>query len=154
MGCHPFSGGSSRPRDQTHISCVSCIAGRFFYLLSHLGSPYVGTGVIIHIMPLRKHCSEILVNLPKVIQLENCLHSDSGLCEPPDPCSFPYLMLRTTYDPGVNRPPLKSPSVGTLQALDPSSDPPKPYRPLRAMGRAFSSLPGRGPRCCVLSCLS
>ena len=26
----PFSRGSSRPRDQTHISCVSCIAGRFF----------------------------------------------------------------------------------------------------------------------------
>ena len=26
----PFSVGSSWPRDQTHISCVSCIAGRFF----------------------------------------------------------------------------------------------------------------------------
>ena len=25
----PFSRGSSRPRDRTHISCMSCIAGRF-----------------------------------------------------------------------------------------------------------------------------
>ena len=25
-----FSRGSSQPRDQTHICCVSCIAGRFF----------------------------------------------------------------------------------------------------------------------------
>ena len=27
-----FFRGSSRPTDQTHISCVSCIEGRFFYL--------------------------------------------------------------------------------------------------------------------------
>ena len=26
----PSSRGSSQPRDQTHISCISCIAGRFF----------------------------------------------------------------------------------------------------------------------------
>ena len=26
----PSSRGSSRPRDQTHVSCVSCIAGWFF----------------------------------------------------------------------------------------------------------------------------
>ena len=26
----PSSRGSSRPRDQTHISCCPCIAGRFF----------------------------------------------------------------------------------------------------------------------------
>ena len=25
-----FSRGSSQPRDRTHVSCVSCIAGRFF----------------------------------------------------------------------------------------------------------------------------
>ena len=25
----PFSRGSSRPRDPTHVSCVSCIVGRF-----------------------------------------------------------------------------------------------------------------------------
>ena len=33
----PFSGGSSRPRDQTHISCVSCIDRWILYPLSHLG---------------------------------------------------------------------------------------------------------------------
>ena len=36
----PFSRGSSQPKDQTHVSCGSCIAGRFFFLpLSHQGSP-------------------------------------------------------------------------------------------------------------------
>ena len=37
MGCHfllqgtpPSAGISSQPRDQTRVSCVSCIAGRFF----------------------------------------------------------------------------------------------------------------------------
>ena len=31
----PFSRGSSWAMDQTHISCVSCIAGEFFTHLSH-----------------------------------------------------------------------------------------------------------------------
>ena len=31
----PSCRGSSRPRDQTHISCLSCLAGRLFLLLSH-----------------------------------------------------------------------------------------------------------------------
>ena len=40
-----FSRGSSRPRDQTHISCVSCIGRQtFFYHLHHLGSPSVFIG--------------------------------------------------------------------------------------------------------------
>ena len=40
-----FSRGSSRPRDQTHISCVSCIGRQtFFYHLHHLGSPGVFIG--------------------------------------------------------------------------------------------------------------
>ena len=30
---------SYQPRDQTHISCISCIAGKFFPTLSHWGSP-------------------------------------------------------------------------------------------------------------------
>ena len=33
-----FSRGSSRPRDRTHISCVSALAGRFF-TTAPLGSP-------------------------------------------------------------------------------------------------------------------
>ena len=33
------SKGSSRPRDRTHISCISYTAGGFLYLLSHQGSP-------------------------------------------------------------------------------------------------------------------
>ena len=34
----PFSRGSSRPRDRTHISCVSALAGRVF-TTAPLGSP-------------------------------------------------------------------------------------------------------------------
>ena len=34
----PFSKGSSGPRDWTHASCVSCIAGRFFSQVSHQGN--------------------------------------------------------------------------------------------------------------------
>ena len=37
VGCHFLLQGSSKPRDQTHISCI---AGTFFFLpLSHQGSP-------------------------------------------------------------------------------------------------------------------
>ena len=32
--------GSAQPRDQTCISCVSCISGRSFYPLNHTESPY------------------------------------------------------------------------------------------------------------------
>ena len=32
----PSFRGSSRPRDQTHSSCVSCIGRHFLYHLSHL----------------------------------------------------------------------------------------------------------------------
>ena len=40
----PFSGRSYWPRDWM---CISCIAGRFFYSLSHQGSP-----ILLHILPL------------------------------------------------------------------------------------------------------
>ena len=30
IGCHALLQGSSQPREQTHDSCISCIAGRFF----------------------------------------------------------------------------------------------------------------------------
>ena len=35
----PSSRGSSRPRDQTHLSYVSCIGKRVLYHQHHLGSP-------------------------------------------------------------------------------------------------------------------
>ena len=34
------SGGSFRPRDQTHVSCISCTGRWILYLQRHLGSPY------------------------------------------------------------------------------------------------------------------
>ena len=30
VGCHALLQGSSRPRDQTHVSCISCLASGFF----------------------------------------------------------------------------------------------------------------------------
>ena len=33
----PFSRGSSQPRDQTRVSCVSCIGRQILYPLSYLG---------------------------------------------------------------------------------------------------------------------
>ena len=32
-----FSRGSSRPRDRTHVSCISCIGRQILYYLSHRG---------------------------------------------------------------------------------------------------------------------
>ena len=34
----PFSRGSSQPRDQTHVSCISCIGGWVLYHQGHLGN--------------------------------------------------------------------------------------------------------------------
>ena len=30
VGCHALLRGSSRPKDRTWVSCITCIAGRFF----------------------------------------------------------------------------------------------------------------------------
>ena len=40
-----LSGGSSRPRDQTHVSYVSCIDRRVLYHQCHLGSPGISLPV-------------------------------------------------------------------------------------------------------------
>ena len=51
-----LSRGSSWPRDRTQVSCVPCIAGRFFYLLSHRGSPCFSlTGNNIEIISCRQN---------------------------------------------------------------------------------------------------
>ena len=42
-----FSKGSSWPRDQTHISCVSCIGRWIVYLLTHEGSPCYNNIIIV-----------------------------------------------------------------------------------------------------------
>ena len=34
----PSSSGSSRPRDPTHLSCISCIGRQVLYQLSHWGN--------------------------------------------------------------------------------------------------------------------
>ena len=41
-----FSRGSSRPRDQTVVSCISCIAGRFF-TPEPQGKPYQGSNLCL-----------------------------------------------------------------------------------------------------------
>ena len=37
----PFSRGSSRPRDRTHVSCISCVDSQVLYQLSYQGSLYI-----------------------------------------------------------------------------------------------------------------
>ena len=49
-----FSRGSSWPRDQTHISCISYIGRWILYQLNHLGSP-----PYVQISPLNKDKSPI-----------------------------------------------------------------------------------------------
>ena len=43
----PFSRGSSRPRDGTRVSCVSCICRWILYRLSYQGSPQMHTRVYV-----------------------------------------------------------------------------------------------------------
>ena len=50
--------GSSRPRNQTSISCISCITGGFFNPLSHQGSPWAGGDVYA--------CSDLCADVQKV----------------------------------------------------------------------------------------
>ena len=50
--------GPSRPRNQTRISCISCIAGGFFNPLSHLGSPWAGGDVYA--------CSDLCADVQEV----------------------------------------------------------------------------------------
>ena len=40
VGCHFLLCGSSQPRDQTHISCISCTGKQILYHQCHLGSPF------------------------------------------------------------------------------------------------------------------
>ena len=40
----PSFRGSPRPRDQTHVSCVSCIGRWVLYHSCHLGSPHMVIG--------------------------------------------------------------------------------------------------------------
>ena len=42
-----YSRGSSQPRDQTHISCVSCIGRQILYPLCHVGSIVHGLPVLV-----------------------------------------------------------------------------------------------------------
>ena len=46
----PSSRGSSRPRDQTRVSYVSCISRQVLYHRHNLGSPHLG--VIVHLINL------------------------------------------------------------------------------------------------------
>ena len=39
-----YSGGSFRPRDQTHVSCISCTGRWILNLQRHLASPYYNIG--------------------------------------------------------------------------------------------------------------
>ena len=58
----PSLRGSSRPRDQTHIFCVSCIGRWFLYHLRQLGSPKVqsvGSQSQTQLKRLSTHAQEV-----------------------------------------------------------------------------------------------
>ena len=59
----PSSGGSSRARDWTQISCI---AGRFFYQLSYKGSPKKNAGVGCHALLQGIFPSQGLIPGPRV----------------------------------------------------------------------------------------
>ena len=75
----PFSRRSSQPRDQSCISCVSCLCGQILYRLSHQGSPNlkltspcIKTGV-----PLKSFCVKDLykaINLKEIFDLRRGLY--------------------------------------------------------------------------------
>ena len=99
-----FFRGSSRPRDWTQ---VPCIAGRFFYRLSHQGSPIASTQLFLilqrtglqpewyHIMRLTQSFKDIIltfsyqeVDLPPSESESEGTQSCPTLCHPMD-CSLP-----------------------------------------------------------------
>ena len=51
------SRGSSQPRDQTHVSCISCTGSRVLYHKRHLESPKGETDVFK--LPLEESHSEV-----------------------------------------------------------------------------------------------
>ena len=55
VGYHPFSRGSSRPRDRTHISCT---AGKVLHHLNHLGSSYEVASLCQVLFGLQKYKGE------------------------------------------------------------------------------------------------
>ena len=50
----PSSRGSSRPRDRTHISYISCTGRQVLYQLCHLGIPQKKYYYLLHILSVMK----------------------------------------------------------------------------------------------------
>ena len=80
----PSSRGSSKPRDQTGLSYVSCTGGRVLYHCCHLGSPlgHCYCSFIQSCLTLRdpKHCSASgfsLHQLPELVQTHDHRVSDA-----------------------------------------------------------------------------
>ena len=83
----PFSRGSSRPRDWTHISWVSCISGRFFTISAtreashpHLPSPPPLTGTFFKMHDNDTlHKVTVPVSWPKIFLKGGCKsYSENG----------------------------------------------------------------------------
>ena len=63
----PFSRGSSRPRDQTWVYCISCIAGRF------LTAEPPGKPIWYIVLEMATHCSVLAWRIPGTGELGKLL---------------------------------------------------------------------------------
>ena len=81
-----FSRGSSRPRDRTHVSCISCLAGGFF-TTAPPGKPAYPCHVQSHRGPCRLGCG-----LPRPLGA-----GDRSCSESPPPASW----VLSTRDQGA-----------------------------------------------------
>ena len=70
--------GSSQPRDWAQ---VSCIAGRFFYQLSHKGSPNIGVHISFSVLVSSRYMpnSEIAGSYGSFIPGETCTFKMFGI---------------------------------------------------------------------------
>ena len=84
-----FSRGSSQPRDQTHVSCISCLAGGFFTTVPP-GKPTYPCHAQSHRGPCRPGC-----RLPQLLGA-----GDRSCSESPPPASW----VLSTVDTGTREP--------------------------------------------------
>ena len=108
-----YSGGSSWPRDQTHISCISCTGRQILYHSCHLGSPSFPFIVVVQLCSHAWLCDLVDCNTPqaslsfmifwslcKLMSVESVMPSNHLiLCHPLHllPSVFPSIRVSLQY---------------------------------------------------------
>ena len=121
----PSSRGSSRPRDQSYISCVSCIGRQVFYHWRHLRSPWsvslvqFGHSVVSDsLQPMDCSIPGLPVHhqLPEFIQTH--VHHVGDAIRPSHPLSFPSsLAFNRSQNQGLFKWVSSSPQVAKVLEL-------------------------------------